>query len=231
MKKNHLILIALGALGILFLGYLLWRFPHVMESEDNLAYFIRSLLLLCFLVPSVFLHRNAPQALKYGACWAGIFLVLFVGYSYQEDLSNIWDRLKGNLLPFSGTQHADGSMTFTRAEGGHFLVEALVNDIPIQFMVDTGATRVALSPHDAKRLGFDVDNLSYNELTHTANGDTFAASVHLAEVKIGAIVVKDIGASVNKNLSGHSLLGMNFLKRLKSFRIEGNRLTIEAPQG
>jgi aspartyl protease family protein len=231
MKKNHLILIALFTLGALLLGYLLWRFPYAMESEDNLAYFLRSLLLLGFLVPSLLLHRNAPQALKYGACWGGIFLVLFVGYSYHEDLGNIWDRLKGNLLPFSGTQNADGSITFTRAEGGHFLVEALVNNIPIQFMVDTGATRVALSVQDAKRLGFDVENLSYRELVHTANGDTFAASVHLAEFKIGSIVVRDMGASVNKNLSAHSLLGMNFLKRLKGFRVENNRLTIEAPQG
>ncbi len=230
MKKNHLILIILGALGILLLGYLLWRFPHVIESDDQFAYFIRSLLLLCFLVPAVFLRQEAPQALKYGAAWGGIFVVLFVGYSYHEDLSNVWGRLKSNLLPFSGTQHADGSMTFTRAEGGHFLVEALVNGVPIQFMVDTGATRVALSSQDAKRLGFDVENLSYNDLTHTANGDTFAASVRLAEFKIGPIVVKDLGASVNRNLSGRSLLGMNFLKRLKGFRVEGNRLTIEAPQ-
>ena len=231
MQKNHLLLLLLGALGALLLGYLLWRFPHVMESEGNLAYLIRSLILLGFLVPSVFLHRNASQALKYGACWGGIFLVLFVGYSYHEDLGNVWGRLKGNLLPFSGIQNADGSITFTRAEGEHFLVEALVNDIPIQFMVDTGATRVALSTQDAKRLGFDVENLSYNELIHTANGDTFAASVYLAEFKIGPIAMQDLRASVNQNLSGHSLLGMNFLKKLKGFKIEGNRLTFEALQG
>jgi aspartyl protease family protein len=230
MQKKYLFWILLGAFGALLLGYLLWRFPHVMESEDNLAYFIRSLLLLCFLIPSVVLHRNASQALKYGACWAGIFLVLFVGYSYQEDLSNVWNRLKGNLLPFSGAQNADGSITFTRAEGGHFVVEALVNNVPIQFMVDTGATRVALSTQDAKRLGFDVENLAYRELIHTANGDTFAASVYLAEFKIGPIVMQDLGASVNQNLSGHSLLGMNFLKKLKGFKIEGNLLTFEAPQ-
>jgi len=230
MKKNHIISIVLGTLGTLLLGYLLWRFPHVMESEDSFAYFIRSLVLLCFLLPAALLRQKAPQALKYGAAWIGIFVVLFIGYSYHEDLSPIWGRLKGNLLPSSGIQNADGSMTFTRAEDGHFFVEAFVNTIPIQFMVDTGATRVALSSQDAKRLGFDVENLSYRELIHTANGNTFAAPVTLAEVKIGPIVVKDLGASVSKNLSGHSLLGMNFLKRLKGFRIEGNRLTFEVSQ-
>lgn len=230
MKKNHLLLAILGTGGVLFFGYLLWRFPYVLESSDDLAYFVRYILILCFFLPALFLHYEASQALKYGVGWAGIFLVLLVGYSYHEDLGTVWDRLKSNLLPFSGTQHADGSISFTRAEGGHFLVEALVNDIPIQFMVDTGATRTALTPGDAKRLGFDVESLSYNELIQTANGETFAASVYLGEVKVGAIIIKNLSASVNKNLSGHSLLGMNFLKRLKGFKIEGNRLTLEGYQ-
>lgn len=199
-----------------------------MESEDQQVYFIRSLLLLCFLVPSLFLHANASQALKYAAAWGGIFFVVFVGYSYHEDLGDVWDRLKSNMLPFSGTQQADGSISFRRAESGHFFVEALVNGIPIQFMVDTGATRIALTPQDAKRLGFDVENLSYNELIHTANGDTVAAPVSLQEFKIGTITTYNLSASVNKNLSGHSLLGMNFLKKLKGFKIEGNKLTLES---
>ncbi|MBX9804598.1 MAG: TIGR02281 family clan AA aspartic protease [Alphaproteobacteria bacterium] len=230
MKKNHIILIVLGTLLALLFGYLIWRFPHVMESEDHFGHFFYSILLLCLLVPSFFLHREFPHALKSAAAWVGIFLVLFVGYSYHEDLGSVWERLKSNLLPFAGTQHSDGSITFTRAEGGHFYVEALVNGTPIHFMVDTGATRIALTQEDAKRAGFDVDNLPYSELIHTANGDTMAAPVYLNEFKIGPIVMTDLSASVNKNLSTHSLLGMNFLKKLKGFKIEGNRLTFEIPQ-
>jgi len=227
MKRNYIVLISFGILTVLVLVFLFWRFPHAMESGDQLAYFVRSLLLLCFLVPSFFLHREFPHAIKYGAAWVGIFLVLLVGYSYHEDLGAIWDRLKSNLLPFSGIQHADGSMSFTRAEGEHFLIEALVNGTPVQFMVDTGATRIALTPQDARRLGFDAENLSFNQPIQTANGETLAASVHLEEFKVGTIVMKNLSASVSKNLSGHSLLGMNFLKRLKKFKIEGNRLTIQ----
>ena len=104
MKKSHILLISFSALGASVLGYLLWRFPHVMESQEQLAYFVRSLLLLCFLIPVVFLHREFPHALKYGAAWMGIFLVLFVGYSYHEDFGAVWGRLKSNLLPFAGIQ-------------------------------------------------------------------------------------------------------------------------------
>lgn len=230
MKKNHIILIALGTFLALLFGYLIWRFPHVMESEDQRAYFVRSILLLCFLAPAFFLHREFPHALKSAAAWVGIFVILFVGYSYHEDLGGVWERLKSNLLPFAGTHHSDGSITFTRAEGGHFYVEALVNGTPIHFMVDTGATRIALTLQDAKRAGIDLDNLSYTEIIHTANGDTMAAPVYLNQFKIGPIVIKDLSASVNKNLSTRSLLGMNFLKKLKGFKIEGNRLTFELPQ-
>jgi aspartyl protease family protein len=223
-------LIILGGIGVLVLGYLLWRYPHVIESEDQLAYFVRSLLLLCFLIPALFIRYEASHVLKYGSAWIGIFFVVFVGYSYHEDLGGVWDRLKSNLLPFSGIQHADGSISFTRAEGEHFLVEAFVNGIPIQFMVDTGATRIALTPQDAKRLGFDGNSLSYRDPIQTANGETLAAPVHLDELKIGTIVIKNLSASVTQNMAGRSLLGMNFLKKLKAVKIEGNRLTFNAPR-
>jgi aspartyl protease family protein len=78
-------------------------------------------------------------------------------------------------------------------------------------------------------LGFDVENLSYSEPMQTANGLAFGAPVRLSEFKIGTIVLTDISASVCQNLSGISLLGMNVLKRLKGFTIEGNRLTLQAP--
>src|SRR5690606_12060939 len=134
-----------------------------------------------------------------------------------------------NLLPFSGTLHADGSISFIRAENNHFLIEALVNNIPIQFMVDTGASYITLTPQDAKRLGFDVDSLSYSQLTQTANGATFVASVYLKEIQLGQITIQNLSASVSQNLSGCSLLGMNFLKQLKGFKIVGDTLTLEGP--
>jgi aspartyl protease family protein len=228
MKKNYTALIIFGILGALGFGFLLWRFPHVMESHDHLASFLYSLILLCFLVPALFLRHEASQMFKQGIGWIGIFLVLFIGYSYHEELNIVWGRLKGNLLPFSGTRHTDGSVSFIRSEGGHFLIEALVNGAPVQFMVDTGATRITLTPQDAKRLGFDVESLSFSQPVQTANGETLAASVYLEELTVGTIVLKNLSAAVSKNLSGPSLLGMNFLKQLQGFKIEGNRLTIQA---
>lgn len=210
------------------LGLLIWRFPYILGDGDNLGSVMRVVLLLCLVFPAVH-HFGLKQSLKHGTVWLGVFMVLLVGYSYQEELSHVAVKLKGNLLPFSATQNKDGSVSFTRSENGHFQVEAYVNQVPIRFMVDTGASTIVLSPSDAKRLDIDVENLSYARPISTVNGLTFAASAYLAELKIGPIVTYNVSALVSKNLSGFSLLGMNFLQRLKGFRFEGDRLTFEAP--
>jgi aspartyl protease family protein len=229
MRKSYILFLSFIGITILLLGFLVWRFPYVLDSSDNLGHLVWAVLLLCALVPGAIFHFGAAPALKYAAAWAGIFLVLLVGYSYFEELDGIAEKVKGNLFPFTPTQNANGSVSFLRANDGHFLIEASVNHVPIQFMVDTGATKIALTMADAKRLGINVESLSFNEPIQTANGLTFSAPIHLEEIRIGTIVVHDISASVTKNLADHSLLGMSFLKKLKGFKIEGNHLTLDAP--
>lgn len=229
MNKSSKTVFIIVFIGIALLGLLLWRFPYVLNSDDNVAHMIWGILLLCALIPAAIHHFGSAPALKYGAIWMGVFLVLLVGYSFHEELGFVADKVRSNVLPFSPTQHENGSVSFIRAKDGHFQIEALVNNVPIQFMVDTGASNIALTKADAKRLGFDVANLSYNEPMHTANGLTFGAPIQLAELKIGNIVVHDISASVTQNLHGLSLLGMSFLQKLRGFKIEGDHLTFEAP--
>ncbi len=228
MKKSYTGVITFVISGILLLGFLMWRFPYILNSGNHVADLILGMILLCAVAPAIH-HFGSFQALKYAAAWAGIFLALLVGYSYYEDISALTGKVKGNLLPFSATQNENGSVSFMRSKDGHFQIEAYVNAVPVQFMVDTGASKIALTIRDAKRLGIDVENLSYSEPMQTANGLTFGAFIHLSELKVGSLTVKDVSASVCQNLSGLSLLGMNFLKRLKGFKIEGNRLTLEAP--
>jgi len=188
-------------------------------------YLTKFVLVLSLLIPAIS-HFGLARTLKYGGTWFGIFAVVIVAHSYREDFGAVLTRVKAHLLPFSATTNKDGSVTFIRADDGHFHVEVLVNGTPISFMVDTGATSIVLTLQDAGRLGIDPDTLSYNRLVNTANGETFAASVRLAKIKVGAILLENIGASVSKNMSGLSLLGMNFLNKMKGFKVEGERLTI-----
>ena len=112
------------------------------------------------------------------------------------------------------------------ARNGHFIVEATVNGHEIRFLVDTGATDVALRREDARRLGFDPDLLRYDREYRTANGVTRAASVTLREVGIGQISMRDVAASVSEGELQISLLGMSFLSRLEGYEVRGDRLIL-----
>jgi aspartyl protease family protein len=108
---------------------------------------------------------------------------------------------------------------------GHFSVRAAINGAPISLVVDTGASLVALTPDDARAAGIGRDELAFNQITQTANGRVRFASVMLREVRLDQLSVENVPAAVIENLD-QSLLGMSFLRRLKSFEMREGTLTI-----
>jgi aspartyl protease family protein len=108
---------------------------------------------------------------------------------------------------------------------GHFSLTATVNGAPIRAVVDTGASLVALTLDDARAAGIGRSELTFNQLTQTANGRVRFAPVMLREVRIGQLSIETVPAAVIENLD-QSLLGMSFLKRLKSFEMREGALTI-----
>ena len=109
---------------------------------------------------------------------------------------------------------------------GHFLVEAVVNGVPVDFLVDTGASHVVLSLQDARRLGFTPDHLQFTQQFQSANGTVRAAPVALRELRIGQLRLFDLEASVNGGPLPISLLGMSFLQRLSSYEVARGRLIL-----
>lgn len=113
-----------------------------------------------------------------------------------------------------------------RAEGnGHVFLTAEVNGAPIRFIVDTGASWVSLTHADALRAGVG-GALNYSIPMATANGVAKAAPVTLREVRVGRIVVDEVAAAVLPEERGISLLGQTFLKRLRSYEMRGDVLTL-----
>jgi aspartyl protease family protein len=108
---------------------------------------------------------------------------------------------------------------------GHFSLTAAVNGAPIRLVVDTGASLVALTLDDASAAGIGRSELVFNQITQTANGRVRFAPVILREVRIGQLSIENVPAAVIENLD-QSLLGMSFLKRLKSFEMREGALTI-----
>ncbi|MFL5146752.1 MAG: TIGR02281 family clan AA aspartic protease [Microvirga sp.] len=111
---------------------------------------------------------------------------------------------------------------------GHFVVHPTLDGKRVRMLVDTGASFVALSHEDARLAGISVSARDYTRPISTANGIVAAASVRLAEVKVGDIAVRGVEALVlPPGKLSTSLLGMSFLKRLGGFEIAQGRLILK----
>jgi aspartyl protease family protein len=179
-------------------------------------------------------ERTRPmQALRYVLAWLAIGFGLIAGYSYRGELSEVAHRVMGELSPageiLSVETNEDGerAVRVRRRLDGHFAVRASVNGQSMTLMVDTGASSVVLKPGDAERAGVDLKNLSYTVAVDTANGTTYAAAVRLHTLAVGPIVMRNVDALVARPGSiKENLLGMSFLRRLRSYEFANDFLTL-----
>jgi aspartyl protease family protein len=120
------------------------------------------------------------------------------------------------------------SLSIPRDASGHFHAEGRIDGQRIDFMVDTGASVIALNEKSAARFGLRPSLGDYNVTVSTANGTIKAARTRLAMVDIGGLVVRDVDAMVlpDEALS-ENLLGLSFLSRLKRFEYAGGKLVLE----
>ena len=120
------------------------------------------------------------------------------------------------------------SLSIPRDARGHFQTEGRIDGQRIGFMVDTGASVVALNEKSAARFGFRPSRSDYSTTVSTANGTIKAARTRLAMVDLGGIVVRDVEAMVlpDEALS-ENLLGLSFLSKLKRFEYANGKLVLE----
>lgn len=171
-------------------------------------------------------------ALKQIAAWLFIILLLVTGYTYRNEIIPIKDRVLANLIPGRATTitTSDGrsEVLITRSNNGHFASQVVVNGVPLNMMVDTGASFVVLSHSDAVKAGIKLEDLSYTTTVRTANGTTTAAPIRLSEVSLGPISRRNISALVSREgaMQG-SLLGMSFLGSLSSMQMKTDQLILQ----
>jgi len=119
------------------------------------------------------------------------------------------------------------TIAIARGENGHFSIDARVDGRRIGFLVDTGATTIALREDDAARLGIHPAPRDYTARISTANGSVMAAPVELNRVEIGDITVRNVTAIVLPDAAlSQNLLGMSFLSRVR-WQYQGGKLVLE----
>lgn len=120
------------------------------------------------------------------------------------------------------------SLSIPRDPRGHFQTEGRIDGQRLNFMVDTGASLVALNEKSAARFGFRPSRGDYNATVSTANGSVKAARTRIAMLDLGGLIVRDVDALVlpDEALS-ENLLGLSFLSRLKRFEYANGKLVLE----
>ncbi|WP_282608351.1 TIGR02281 family clan AA aspartic protease [Pelagibius sp. Alg239-R121] len=226
-----LIFVLILVIGAVALYFLVQRFPGALSGQDNQISLVYLVVLgVVVLLSALSIRRLDGTALarylRYGALWAGIFVVLAGGYSYRTEMRSLGQRIMGDMLPGYGGATGPNELTYTRAEDGHFYVDTESSQVPVRFLVDTGATLVVLSPGDAQRLGFDLTKVRFDQYFQTANGTVRGASAVLNELWFGERVLRNVPVSINEAPMSDSLLGMSFLQQLDSFEVRGDHLIL-----
>ena len=170
------------------------------------------------------------RRLRHAAIWLALAGILAIGYSYRFELTDLVNRLGGEIVPYAAVTTEDGAVRVRAHRDGHFYIDSRVNGADVRFLIDTGATIVALSPEDAERIGFDPAQLNFSQRLHTAGGIVRAAPVVIRSLELGDIRLSNVRAVVNGERLPHSLLGISALERLSGYEVRDGTLTLRPEQ-
>jgi aspartyl protease family protein len=203
-------------------------YPGTLDDPDTRMSILYRVGWIALIGASVlaFARARPKSALRNAAIWVAIFVGVTGVMSFKDDAAFLGKRFIGALSPMQGMSHDDGSVSFPAGPDGHFYVQATVNGGRVTFMVDTGASDVVLTPNDARRIGFDLAGLEFDQLAETANGMVRGASIEIDSLVVGPIAMSGLRAAVNEADMSDSLLGMAFLNRLQGWRVENGVLTL-----
>ena len=152
----------------------------------------------------------------------GIWVLIFMG---AIAIIGMWPEIQRTITPRQSVVNGT-TIVLPRARDGHYYLTLDINNVPVEFVVDTGASQVVLTQDDAKRIGLNPSSLSYLGTASTANGTVRTAAVRLDTVSLGAITDTSVRAVVNDGQMFGSLLGMTYLSNFDSITIKDGQLIL-----
>jgi aspartyl protease family protein len=164
---------------------------------------------------------GTPRTVSAGSTVAGVKVIAVTG---SDTLVEIGGRRV--TLPLGGAQVNLGAAASTgggsqiviaAGSGGHFITDGSINGRSVRFMVDTGATSIAMGEAEARRLGIDFSR-GQRGIARTANGEVIAHRVNLDSVRVGDVTVYNVQAVIVPAGMDHILLGNSFLSRFQMKR-------------
>ncbi len=188
-------------------------------ETGHLAY----LVILGIAVVGWFIAENRAslgQTVRTALAWGFIFLGVVAGYG-------LWQDVRDDVAPRQAVFQDGARIEVPRAFDGHYYLTLDMGGVPVDVVVDTGATDMVLTRADAARIGLDPGRLAYTGIAGTANGQVRTARVRIPEVTLGGVTDRNVSASVNAGEMSTSLLGMSYLHRFSRLEIANGRLVLE----
>jgi aspartyl protease family protein len=167
---------------------------------------------------------SAPKTVKVGQTFGGITLISVGNDAAVVEVDGKRRTLARGQTYSSGGGGGAQSVTLAVGAGGHFMADGQINGGTIRFMIDTGATAVAIPASDANRLGIDYRK-GRRGTTQTAAGPTTMYVVTLDSVRVGGIELQSVECFVIEQGLSVALLGNSFLNRTE-MRREGQVMTL-----
>ncbi|UYY59018.1 TIGR02281 family clan AA aspartic protease [Sphingomonas sp. S2-65] len=157
--------------------------------------------------------------------WALIILIAVLAVAHRTELAALWTQATERLG--IEDQKVDGDTVRIRmSPDGHFWARVTINGVRRRMLIDSGATITAISADTAAAA--DVEpGVGIPVMIETANGTVAAQRGRIQKLSIGPLNTEDLGVVISENFGELDVLGMNFLSRLHSWRVENNTLILE----
>ena len=194
------------------------------QGAELLWYVLASTLVIAALLSR---RVSLRGALGMALGWVAIFAIVLVMFSYRKEFGGVAKHVKTELVNDTGQRTEGNSLLIEMSPDGHFWVNGEINSTPAKFLIDSGATITALSDDVALQAGLNLDTMGPGMAMQTANGTVIARRSLIPGLTVGPISTSDLPVIVSDRFNGVNVLGMNFLSRLKSWRVENGQMVLE----
>lgn len=195
--------------------------PHAVPEWQHLAIYAVGIALIIIILQRLpYVGRLVRFAFSLGLLAFLIFILLSQA-PYQPELSRITSSLGLDDQRVTGKE-----LHVAMAPDGHFWVNASINGVERRMLIDSGATVTAISQQTAHDAAVETGAGIAPVMLRTANGVAPARTGSVDELKVGNIVARNLRIVTAPGLGGLDVLGMNFLSRLESWRVEGQTLIL-----
>jgi aspartyl protease family protein len=196
-----------------------------MNFEDvNIIWIIGGLVLAVSALTARRLSLGAVLRSLIG--WVVVIGVAWAMIAHRDQVERVVNAVAERVG--AGEQTVEGeAVRIQMSADGHFWARVKINGYSKRMLVDSGATLTAINPETARDAGVEVGTGGFPVVITTANGSIAAQRARVERVAVGSLETRNLSVVVSPAFGNVDVLGMNFLSRLGSWRVEGKTLILE----